>query len=88
MHLVLLMILFFLWKHRQILTSSGKPIGHHKLVSDMLNAIQLPQNLAIWKCGAHTNHTHPVSQGNAKADAAAKHAAKERVTLLCVSVHC
>lgn len=39
-----------LWKHRQFLTSAGKPITHHKLVSELLNAIRLPKQIAVCKC--------------------------------------
>ncbi|XP_062255780.1 protein NYNRIN-like [Platichthys flesus] len=64
-----------IWKHREFLTSSGKPIAHHALVSQMLDAVLLPKQVAVCKCDAHTSNNDPVSQGNARADAAAKAAA-------------
>ncbi len=64
-----------LWKMREFLTSSGKPIQHHTLVTELLEAILLPSQLAIVKCAAHTNGTDPVSHGNALADTATKQAA-------------
>ena len=38
----------------------------------MLDAILLPKQVAVCKCDAHTFNNDPVSQGNARADAAAK----------------
>lgn len=64
-----------LQKMRGFLTSSGKPIQHHTLVADLLEAILLPSQLAILKCAAHTDGSDPVSCGNALADTAAKQAA-------------
>ena len=58
-----------IWKHRNFLTSSGKPIAHHTLVSQLLDAILLPKQIAVCKCEAHTSNTDLVSQGNARADA-------------------
>ena len=57
------------------LTSSGKPIAHHKLIDELLKAILLPKAVSVMKCSAHTSSSDPVSTGNAKADAAAKAAA-------------
>ena len=64
-----------IWKQRGFLTSCGKPIKHHQLIKDLLDAIMLPKRLAIVKCEAHTNGSDSVSLGNARADAAAKQAA-------------
>uniref|UniRef100_A0A8P4FYC4 ribonuclease H n=1 Tax=Dicentrarchus labrax TaxID=13489 RepID=A0A8P4FYC4_DICLA len=64
-----------LWRHRGFLTSSGKPVANHHLVSDLLGAIMLPAKVSVMKCDAHTNNSDPVSVGNAAADAAAKAAA-------------
>ena len=65
-----------LWKCRNFLKSDGKPILNHQLVADLLEAILLPSAIAVCKCSAHTNGTDPVSRGNARADAAAKAAAR------------
>ena len=64
-----------MWKRRGFVSSSGKPLRHHALVNDLLDAILRPAQLAIVKCAAHTNSDDPVSRGNARADAAAKQAA-------------
>ncbi|RVE55514.1 hypothetical protein OJAV_G00235530 [Oryzias javanicus] len=64
-----------LWRHRGFLKSDGKPILHHNLVSDLLEALLLPSQVAVCKCVAHTNSSDPISIGNGRADAAAKNAA-------------
>lgn len=65
-----------LWKHRNFLKSDGKPILHRHLINDLLTAILLPSQVAICKCSAHTGAADSVSRGNARADAAAKTAAR------------
>ena len=77
-----------LWNHRQFLKSDGKPILHHDKVAALLDAILLPESIAVCKCLAHTNNTDPASQGNARADAAAKRATLQATTtdLLFVSI--
>ncbi|XP_044197682.1 uncharacterized protein LOC122972712 isoform X3 [Thunnus albacares] len=71
-----------LWKMRGFVSSSGKPLQHHTLVNDLLDAILRPSQLAIIKCAAHTNGTDPVSRGNAMADTAAKQAALSSPSLV------
>nr|XP_021332272.1 uncharacterized protein LOC110439819 [Danio rerio] len=61
-----------LWKHRKFLKSDGRPIVNAPLVAALLDAILLPDKLAICKCVAHTNNKDSVSVGNSRADAAAK----------------
>lgn len=41
------------WKMRGFVTSSGKPLQHHVLINDLLNAILLPSKLAIVTCCTH-----------------------------------
>ncbi|XP_060941493.1 protein NYNRIN-like [Limanda limanda] len=65
-----------LWANRKFLTSTGKPITHHTLVAALLDAVLLPKLIAICKCEAHTRELDSVSRGNARADIAAKAAAK------------
>ncbi|XP_040210405.1 ribonuclease H-like [Rana temporaria] len=65
------------WKNRGMVTSSGKPISHTDFILELLDAIQLPKELAICKCQAHTKHTDPISEGNKRADEVAKIAAQE-----------
>ncbi len=66
-----------LWKHRNFLKSDGHPILNASLVSELLEAILLPDEVAICKCAAHTNDKSFISTGNARADAAAKAAAAQ-----------
>ncbi len=47
------------------------------LVSKLLEAILLPDKVAICKCAAHTNDKSFISTGNLRADAAAKAAAAQ-----------
>ncbi|KAF0022421.1 hypothetical protein F2P81_025333 [Scophthalmus maximus] len=56
-----------LWKMRGFLTSSGKPIQHHTLVANLLEAIMLPTLLVIVKCAAHSAGSDSVKRGNALA---------------------
>ncbi len=67
-----------LWKHRKFLKSDGRPILNAPLVADLLEAIVLPDKVAVCKCAAHTRNKDFVSTGNARADAAAKAAAAKQ----------
>ena len=53
-------------------TSTGKSKNYKDLIWSLLDAIQLPAEVAICKCAAHTKNNDPVSKGNRKADEAAK----------------
>ncbi len=61
-----------LWKHRTFLKSYGCPILNAPPVAAFLEAILLPDKIAICKCAAHTNNKDFVSTGNTRTDAAAK----------------
>ncbi|XP_077329245.1 uncharacterized protein LOC143963483 [Lithobates pipiens] len=54
------------WKNRGMVTSGGKPISHTDFVLGLLDAIQLPMELAICKCQAHTKGKDPICEGNKK----------------------
>ncbi|KAM3913063.1 protein NYNRIN-like [Leptodactylus fuscus] len=64
-----------IWRSRNFLTAQGKPIKNGNLVSQLMEAILLPKQLAIVKVKAHTRGRDPESIGNEKADRAAKAAA-------------
>ena len=59
-----------------MISSSGKPVQHAALLTQLIQAVALPSALAICKCPAHTSSKDSVSLGNAAADTAAKTAAK------------
>ena len=52
------------WKHRGMVTTTGKPVTHGKLLLKLLQAILLPIQLAVCKWSAHTNAKDIVSKGN------------------------
>uniref|UniRef100_UPI00398EF7C7 uncharacterized protein isoform X1 n=1 Tax=Pristiophorus japonicus TaxID=55135 RepID=UPI00398EF7C7 len=68
-----------LWRKRGFITAAGTPIRNGKEVRDLLEAIQLPQEVSILKCKAHTKKNTTEAQGNALADQAAKDAASQGV---------
>lgn len=76
-----------IWQRRAFITSSGKPLQHHKLVVELLDAIMLPKQLAIVKCEAHRTGNDPVTRGNNRADHFARLAAASEspVALQCIS---
>lgn len=61
-----------LWKHRKVLKTDGRPILNAPLVAALLEAILLPDKVAICKCATHVNDYSFVSTGNRLADGAAK----------------
>uniref|UniRef100_A0AAQ4P2X0 ribonuclease H n=1 Tax=Gasterosteus aculeatus aculeatus TaxID=481459 RepID=A0AAQ4P2X0_GASAC len=65
-----------LWRHRNFLKSDGKPVLHHTLIAELLDAILLPTAIAVCKCAAHTSGTGDIAKGNERADLAAKAAAR------------
>ncbi len=66
------------WKHRNFLKSDGHPILNAALVAKLLEAILLPDKVAICKCGSATLTIKVLSpQETRRADAAAKAAAAQ-----------
>ncbi|GAB0206476.1 hypothetical protein GRJ2_003113200 [Grus japonensis] len=66
-----------LWKERGFLTSAGKTIAHGQRIKELLEAIQLPSELAVIYIKAHTNQENQLAKGNELADQAAKAAARQ-----------
>ncbi|GAB0195032.1 protein NYNRIN-like [Grus japonensis] len=66
-----------LWKERGFLTSAGKTITHGQQIKELLEAIQLPSELAVIYIKAHTNQENQLAKGNELADQAAKAAARQ-----------
>ncbi|XP_028268994.1 uncharacterized protein LOC114440735 [Parambassis ranga] len=73
------------WHNRGMVTSTGKPVTHAQLLAELLQAVQLPKQVAICKCPAHTRGTDTVSKGNDFADQTAKAAALKEMKLCVVS---
>ncbi|XP_036001825.1 uncharacterized protein LOC110368189 [Fundulus heteroclitus] len=63
------------WERRGMVTSTGKTVVHAELIIKLLEAIQLPNKIALIKCTAHSKGTDTVSRGNRLADETAKEAA-------------
>ena len=66
-----------LWKELGFLTSSGKAVANGAEIWDLLDTIQLPKEIAVVHCPAHTRDTTVIGQGNALAHAAEKAAARQ-----------
>ncbi|XP_064356244.1 uncharacterized protein LOC135324271 [Dromaius novaehollandiae] len=66
-----------LWKERGFFSSSGKKLANGEKIRNLLEAVQLPKEIAVIHCPAHTKDTTEISRGNALADAAAKAAARQ-----------
>ncbi|CAN2391714.1 Reverse transcriptase (RNA-dependent DNA polymerase) [Pristimantis euphronides] len=65
-----------MWRARAFLTSRCKPIKNVDSVRHLMDALQLPTRLRVIKVKAHTKADTPKARGNARADTAAKAAAK------------
>ena len=63
------------------MTSSGTHIRNGMYILDLLNAIQLPSELAVVKCAAHKSGTDPITAGNQYADEVARYYAHQTCTL-------
>ena len=61
-----------LWKERGFLTTKGTPIVNGPLIANLLEALQLPAEVAIIHCWGHQSSKDPVALGNAKADSVAR----------------
>ncbi|XP_069814013.1 protein NYNRIN-like [Dendropsophus ebraccatus] len=66
-----------IWKARDFLTSAGTPIKHGHLIKELMEALMLPDEVAIIKVRAHTKLDTEEARGNDKADRAAKEAARK-----------
>ncbi|XP_030407236.1 uncharacterized protein LOC115645997 [Gopherus evgoodei] len=64
-----------LWKQRGLLTAQGSPVKHGLQILRLLEAIQLPLEVAVMHCRAHQKEDHSVNRGNARADREAKRVA-------------
>ncbi|XP_074919489.1 protein NYNRIN-like [Chelonoidis abingdonii] len=64
-----------LWKQRGLLTAQGCPVKQGSQILRLLEAVQLPSEVAVVHCKAHQREDQDVAKGNARADREAKHAA-------------
>ncbi|XP_071301968.1 uncharacterized protein [Agelaius tricolor] len=69
-----------IWKERGLLTSQGKNIKHAQEIIQLLEAVQLPEKVAVMHIKAHQRVSSELEQGNKLADREAKEAAKGEVT--------
>ncbi|RMC09780.1 hypothetical protein DUI87_13567 [Hirundo rustica rustica] len=65
-----------IWKERGLLNSQGKSIKHAQEILRLLDAIQLPERVAIMHIKAHHKVSSELEEGNMLADREAKEAAK------------
>ncbi|RMC08979.1 hypothetical protein DUI87_13976 [Hirundo rustica rustica] len=68
-----------IWKERGLLNSQGKSIKHAQEILRLLDAIQLPERVAIMHIKAHQKVISELEEGNMLADREAKEAAKGEV---------
>ncbi|XP_054373743.1 uncharacterized protein LOC118701486 [Molothrus ater] len=64
-----------IWKERGLLTTQGKTVKHAEEILRLLEAVQLPAQVAIMHCKGHLKGNTTPEVGNRKADAEAKLAA-------------
>ncbi|XP_040979558.1 uncharacterized protein LOC115342139 isoform X2 [Aquila chrysaetos chrysaetos] len=65
------------WKERGLLTSQGKQIKYSKEILELLEAIRLPQEVAIMHCKGHQKGETEQERGNRLADQEAKRVAEQ-----------
>lgn len=64
-----------LCKEQGFLTSLGRRVANGKEIQDLMEALQLPREIAIMHCPAHSKEKTEIGQGNEVADVATKAAA-------------
>ena len=68
-----------IWKERGLLNSQGKIIKHAEEILKLLNAVQLPERVAIMHTKAHQKVSTELERGNELADREAKQAARKAI---------
>ncbi|RMC02442.1 hypothetical protein DUI87_20834 [Hirundo rustica rustica] len=68
-----------IWKERGLLNSQGKSIKHAQEILRLLDAVQLPEKVAIMHIKAHQKVSSELEEGNMLADREAKDAAKGEI---------
>ncbi|XP_069763201.1 uncharacterized protein [Narcine bancroftii] len=64
-----------IWKERGMITGKGQKLAHEQLITQSLEALTLPSDIAIVHVRGHQTGNSPEARGNRQADAAAKQAA-------------
>ncbi|RMB96169.1 hypothetical protein DUI87_27231 [Hirundo rustica rustica] len=70
-----------IWKERGLLNSQGKNIKHSQEILRLLEAVQLPEQVAIMHIKALQKVSSELEEGNELADREAKEAAKGEITI-------
>ncbi|MCQ4015912.1 hypothetical protein FK517_26905, partial [Klebsiella pneumoniae] len=70
-----------IWKERGLLNSQGKNIKHAEEILKLLEAVQLPEKVAIMHIKAQQRVSSDLEKGNELADREAKQAAKMKVRI-------
>ncbi|RMC04213.1 hypothetical protein DUI87_19032 [Hirundo rustica rustica] len=70
-----------IWKERGLLNSPGKNIKHSQEILQLLEAVQLPEQVAIMHIKAHQKVSSELEEGNELADREAKEAAKGEIMI-------
>ncbi|KAI9999671.1 hypothetical protein NQD34_018480 [Periophthalmus magnuspinnatus] len=60
------------WMRKGFITSTGQPIKHLKEMTELIEAVKFPSEVAVLKCKGHAERTTLIARGNEAADAAAK----------------
>ncbi|RMC17018.1 hypothetical protein DUI87_06275 [Hirundo rustica rustica] len=68
-----------IWKERALLNSQDKSIKHAQEILRLLDAVQLPERVAIMHIKAHQKVSSELEEGNVLVDREAKEAAKGEV---------
>ena len=68
-----------IWKERGLLNSQGKNIKHAEEILKLLEAVQLPEKVAIVHIKAHQRVSSDLEKGNELADGEAKQVAKMKI---------
>ncbi|XP_068999724.1 protein NYNRIN-like isoform X1 [Embiotoca jacksoni] len=76
------------WIRAGFRTASQTPIKHEEEMRELVDALQLPEEVAILKCRGHDSGNSPQARGNQAADTAAKKAAGYQVTMCMVRDDC
>jgi ribonuclease HI len=65
-----------IWRDREMLTATGSPIKHSQTIPKLLDAVLLPQQVAVIHCPVHQKTDDPIALGNKNEDTAEKEEAQ------------